>query len=256
MTVSTPPPAHVYDTLFYKYQREGAARSALGVLPHLIGPLGLRSVLDVGCGAAAWLAGYRHLGVADLLGVDGDYVDRRMLLIDKDRFVPQDITKHFDLGRQFDLVQCLEVAEHVPPETSAQLVDNITRHGKQVLFSAAVPGQGGEDHINEQSYGYWRELFEARGYVLFDFVRPKIISDNSVEAWYRYNTLFFAHQSIISSLPTAIKSHRLPLAARVPDYSPIGYRLRKLILRALPNSAVSRLAVFKHKRAVRSLGQS
>ena len=96
MTTPSPDAAHVYDTLFYKYQREGAARSALGMLPLVIGSLSLRSVLDVGCGAAAWLAGYRELGVQDLLGVDGDYVDRNMLLIETDRFVPKDITKPFD----------------------------------------------------------------------------------------------------------------------------------------------------------------
>ena len=255
MTTPSPDAAHVYDTLFYKYQREGAARSALGVLPLVIGSLSLRSVLDVGCGAAAWLAGYRELGVPDLFGVDGDYVDRNMLLIDTDRFIPKDITKSFDLGRQFDLVQCLEVAEHVPRQTSDQLIDNITRHGKRVLFSAAVPGQGGENHINEQPYSFWRDLFEARGFSLFDFVRPRIVGNPSIETWYRYNILFFAHQSVVPDLPAEIVAHRISPSAAIADYSPISYRLRKMILRSLPEHAVSKLAVMKHKRAVRALAQ-
>ncbi|HRF12087.1 MAG TPA: methyltransferase domain-containing protein [Candidatus Accumulibacter phosphatis] len=225
------------------------------MLPLVIGPLRLRSVLDVGCGAAAWLAGYRELGVPDLFGVDGDYVDRNMLLIDTDRFIPKDITKSFDLGRQFDLVQCLEVAEHVPRQTSDQLIDNITRHGKRVLFSAAVPGQGGENHINEQPYSFWRDLFEARGFSLFDFVRPRIVGNPSIETWYRYNILFFAHQSVVPDLPAAIVAHRISPSAAIADYSPISYRLRKMILRSLPEHAVSKLAVMKHKRAVRALAQ-
>lgn len=255
MTQVSDSTAHVYDSLFYKYQREGAARSALSMLPYVLGPLQLRSVLDVGCGAAAWLSGYRQLGIEDVIGVDGDYVDRSILLINQELFIPADITKPFNFQRQFDVVQCLEVAEHVPTSASETLIDNIVRHGKFVLFSAAVPGQGGEDHINEQPYGYWGDLFAARGYDLFDFIRPQIVDNRSIEAWYRYNTLFFAHQSVVPSLPAGIAASRLSPTAVIPDYSPISYRLRKAILRLLPDSAVSKLAVIKHQRAVRALGQ-
>ena len=245
--------AQIYDKKFYQYQREGASRSAWKVLPYAIEPLKVRSVLDVGCGAGAWLAALPQFGVDDVLGVDGEYVDRSMLMVEADRFRPQDITKPFDLGRQFDLVQCLEVAEHVPSKASSQVVDNIVRHGKHVLFSAAVPGQGGKDHINEQSYEYWRDLFAARGYSLFDYLRPQLVGDLSVEPWYRYNVLFFAHESAIESLPESVRATRVASSASIKDYSPLAYQLRKLILRALPNSAVSALAAMKHRHEVRLL---
>jgi hypothetical protein len=191
-----------------------------------------------------------------VIGVDGDYVDRTLLLIDRQAFRAADITRPFDLGRQFDLVQCLEVAEHVQPQASDVVVDNIVRHGRCVLFSAAAPGQGGEDHINEQPYDYWRDLFAARSYRLFDFARPSIASNDTVEAWYRYNLLFFAHDSVIQQLPAAVRATQVPDGQRVRDYSPPSYRLRKLILRQLPAAVVSRLAVWKHQRAVRLLRQN
>lgn len=244
---------HQYDALFYQYQREGSGRSARLLLPELTGSLAVRSVLDVGCGAGAWLAAHRALGVAETIGVDGDYVDRSLLLIDEASFVPQDITRPFDLGRQFDLVECLEVAEHVPTAASACLVDNIARHGKQVLFSAAVPGQGGEDHINEQPLEYWRDLFVERGYRLFDFVRARVRDNAAIEPWYRFNSLFFAHESVVPMLPAQVRAAELGPTEAIPDHSPLGLRLRKLALRMLPASAVSRLAVLKHRRAVRAM---
>ena len=253
MTAQTEPTAHTYDSLFYQYQREGAIRSARTLLPPLIRVLGVKSVLDVGCGAAAWLAAYRDLGVTDCIGVDGEYVDRSLLLIDKDRFHPRDITRPFDFARQFDLVQCLEVAEHVPTAMSDTLVDNIVRHGRRVLFSAAVPGQGGEDHINEQSYEFWRDRFAARSYHLYDFVRPAVVDNEAIEPWYRYNVLLFVHDSAAKALPAEVAATRVPDASPIRDYSPLPYRLRKALLRSLPDGAVSALAVWKHKLAVRSL---
>lgn len=252
MSESAPEP-HTYDSLFYRYQREGAARSAARTLPILTRLLRIGSVLDVGCGAGAWLTACRDIGVADVVGVDGDYVDRSMLLVDAASFRPVDITRPFDFDRQFDLVQCLEVAEHVPPGASATLVDNLVRHGKQVLFSAAVPGQGGEDHVNEQAYAFWRDLFAARGYRLFDFVRPRIANDLAIEPWYRYNILFFAHDSVLDALPADVLACRVGDHLPIRDVSPPGYRLRKAVLRHLPNGLVTKLAVWKHRRMVRAL---
>ena len=255
MATDAQPDGNRYDTLFYQYQREGSKRSAHALLLHVVGPLKIASVLDVGCGAGAWLAAHRSLGLSDHVGVDGEYVDRSMLLVASNRFLPRDVSAPFELGRQFDLVQCLEVGEHVPTSASATLVDNIVRHGRHALFSAAVPGQGGEGHINEQQYEFWRDLFAERGYRLFDFIRPDIQADTNIEPWYRYNVLFFCRDDAIAALPAKIVATRVSDHAPIKDYSPAGYRLRKAVMRSLPPRAVSALAVFKHKLVVRSLSR-
>ena len=241
---------HHYSALFYRYQREGSARSAAEVLPLLQAQLPLQSVLDVGCGAGAWLAAHQRLGVKDVLGVDGDYVDRTLLMVQPQHFQAQDITQKFDLGRTFDLVQCLEVAEHIAPKASPLLVDNLVRHGRYVLFSAAVPGQGGEDHINEQVYEYWRDLFAERGYRLFDYLRQNIAGRSNIEPWYRFNLLLFVHDAQISELNPHLKATRVSDNARIADFSPPGYRLRKALLRHFPTATVTALARWKHQRAV------
>ncbi len=245
---------HQYSALFYRYQREGSARSAGATLPHLLQALSVRSVLDVGCGAGAWLSVHQRLGVADVVGIDGDYVDRSLLLVAPECFKPGDIAEPFDLGRRFDLVQCLEVAEHVSAARSDALIDNLVRHGPIVLFSAAVPGQGGEDHINEKPCAHWRDRFAQRGYHLFDFLRSKVLDDPAVEPWYRYNLMLFVHDSAVAGLPAAVAATRVADRAAIKDFSPWPYRLRKAVLRLLAARVVTELARWKHRRVARGLG--
>ena len=149
-------------------------------------------------------------------------------------------------------MQCLEVAEHVPKDKSGALIDNLTRHGSCVMFSAAVPGQGGEQHINEQPHEFWRDLFAMRGYRLFDCLRPSLAGLTEVESWYRYNLMLYVKDEALCTLPEAVLATRVPCGSRVDDRSPLTYRLRKMVLRQLSVDWVSRLAVWKHRRAVRS----
>ena len=238
--------AHTYRAEFFDYIETGSMRSAEIVVPAVRTVLAVGSVLDVGCGRGAWLAEWRRQGVADIAGVDGAYVARERLLIPADRFTARDLAQPIDLGRRFDLVQSLEVAEHLAESAADVFVDNLVRHGHVILFSAAVPGQGGEHHVNEQPYGYWRDKFLARDYVLFDAVRPLLAGDRRVEPWYRYNLLLFAARSAVGRLSTAAQACRVGDDTAVRDISPLGYRVRKLVLRVLPPSCVSRLAMAKH----------
>src|SRR6185312_7497699 len=85
--------SYAYDDLFFHYIQQGATRSAQHIAPLVIDALGARSVLDVGCGAGAWLDVYSKLGVETCLGVDGDYVKPDMLLIPPKDFIASDISR-------------------------------------------------------------------------------------------------------------------------------------------------------------------
>lgn len=239
-----------YDALFFNYIERGAIRSARAVVPIVREALGCRTVLDVGCGAGAWLSVYREQDVTEVLGVDGDYVNRDRLLIPRECFRAVDVSQPFDLGRRFDLVQSLEVAEHLPAASSRTLVANLVQHGSHVLFSAAIPGQGGENHINEQSYEFWRALFAAHGYTPYDLVRPRLRPEQQVERWYAYNTLLYVHDTQAATLPEAVRRTRVPDDAPIPNVAPPLFRLRTALVRPLPVSVVSTLAVLKHKMAL------
>jgi hypothetical protein len=141
-----------------------------------------------------WTSKLLEYGVTDVLGIDGDYVNREHLRIPRDRFQACDLSKPFAIDRKFDLALCLEVAEHLPPARAESLIDDLVTLAPVVLFSAAIPGQGGVNHINERYLGYWDALFAARDYVLLDIIRPALWNDERCDWWYRQNTVLFIHK--------------------------------------------------------------
>jgi SAM-dependent methyltransferase len=157
------------------------------------------AVIDVGCGVGTWLAVLAESGVADVWGIDGDYVDRSLLQIPQERFLPHDLTKPVHLERRFDLVLCLEVAEHLSADSAPTLIDSLVSLGPVILFSAAIPYQGGTHHVNEQWPEYWARHFVARGYLPVDCVRRQIWQLDDVEWYYAQNTLLFVERDYLNS---------------------------------------------------------
>jgi SAM-dependent methyltransferase len=238
--------SHRYDDVFFDYVDVGAYRSARQVLPVLQQYVRVSSILDVGCGRGVWLAVWNALGIADFLGVDGEYVDTGRLAIPSNRFVARDVSARFSLDRKFDLVQCLEVAEHIPEYRADILVENLIRHGDMVLFSAAIPGQGGESHINEQPYEYWHEKFDRQGYRPFDFLRPVIRALRNVQPWYRFNTFMFVNETGIARLSQEAARTEIGSNTRIKDYASRGWKLRTQILRHMPRGLVNYLSYIRH----------
>ena len=236
---------HVYSTDFYDYIDAGSRASAAIVAKLILGEMKVKSLLDVGSGHGAWAAEWIKAGVADVVAVDGNYVRRDQLAIPADKFVGHDLATPLDLKRRFDLVQSLEVAEHLAAEHAAGFVDNLVRHGDVILFSAAVPHQGGEHHVNEQPPQYWRELFANHGYEVFDWVRPQLAGQGTVKPWYRFNSFIYANKAGRKRLSKAI------LAGKVPDSQPLkiggdlSWTLRRTAVRLIPPALVKPIAMAK-----------
>lgn len=247
---------YVYDSTFFDYIESGARRSARAMIPVVSSFVPVSSVLDVGCGRGVWIDEWRRSGVETAFGVDGDYVDRAQLAITTpgvsadEVFLAQDITQNFDLGRQFDLVQCLEVGEHIPTPASSVLVDNLVRHSQVILFSAAVPGQGGEHHVNEQPLSFWRDLFASREYDAFDVIRPAVGGVRDILPWYRYNSLLYVRRDRQAALAEEFRSSKLDGEAVVPTSAPLYWQLRCAMLRPLSVATATRLAEYKHRVAL------
>lgn len=191
----------VYSEEFYAGQSGGSVRSARQIVPYVVSLVEPRSVVDVGCGVGTWLSVFREQGVETLLGIDGDYVPREKLYIPADRFLPRDLTKPVGVSERFDLAVSLEVAEHLPPEAAEGFVDQLAGLADIVLFSAAVPGQGGANHINERWQSYWRGLFERRGYSPVDCLRGRYWSDPAILSCYRQNIVIYARKEALEAHP-------------------------------------------------------
>lgn len=211
-----------YGDDFYESQRDGSLASANIVVPLVLQMLRPSSVLDVGCGVGTWLSVFKEEGI-DVFGVDGDYVNRENLLIDPLYFSAADLTRTLDLDRHFDLVISLEVAEHIAASAADIFVRSLVRHADLVLFSAAVPGQGGDLHVNEQWPSYWVKKFRQQGFEVCDPFREAIWDDQRVAFWYRQN-LFLAG-----------KPHRLAELNLAPD------RIRSLVHPQLYEIALAQL---------------
>ena len=168
--------------------------SAEEVFPFLIKSFNPQSVIDIGCGLGTWLSVVRKLGVTDIIGVDGAYVDTTTLHIPIENFIKKDLTKPFDLDRKFDMAICLEVAEHIDEYAADDFVKSLTHHADIILFSAAVPYQGGQRHVNEQWPDYWQKKFITHGFLFYDIMRMPFWDNMNVDPWYKQNMFIVANK--------------------------------------------------------------
>jgi SAM-dependent methyltransferase len=235
-----------YSAAFYRSIAAESLQAAECIAP-LLAPLNVQSVVDFGCGSGTWLHTFRRLGVGAVRGLDQFDPAGVELLIGRDEYQRVDLAREVRLAREYDLAICLEVGEHIAPDASATLVANLVRASRRVLFSAATPGQGGVEHINERPLADWLRLFAGHGYVASDFVRAAIAERKlRVEPWYRYNTLFFLREAELAAAPEIVARHRVNDAAGLSARVALGWRLRSALVAALPVPAVTFLANCKH----------
>lgn len=190
-----------YDRRFYELLTMTAEPSAAVVVPMLLALAPVASVVDVGCGTGGWLAMFRAHGVEDVLGLDGPWVAEEQLRIPRERFRRTDLAARLRLERCFDLALALEVAEHLPPDRAEGFVADLLSAAPLVLFSAAIPGQGGVGHVNEQWPAWWAERFAVHGALCLDPFRAVLWHDERVTWWYRQNLLLFATPVALSRWP-------------------------------------------------------
>jgi hypothetical protein len=178
--------AHVFDA-------ENAVYAAGLILSHLLQEIpAVRSAVDLGCGAGTWLSVLRQRGAEKILGVDGNWLDEDILRIPSSSFMALDLSQEIEVPGRYDLALSLEVAEHLPPERGPGFVALLTSLSDFVLFSAAIPYQQGQNHINCRWPEYWAGLFAANGFEVHDFLRARIWNDTRVPIWYKQNLLFFS----------------------------------------------------------------
>jgi SAM-dependent methyltransferase len=199
--------AHTYDRAYYESDAlDPELHSPRAIVPVVVELFRPKSVADVGCGVGHWLTEFRRLGAERILGIDGPHIDPTWLAIPKDSFRAVDLSKPFQLGDRFDLTVCLEVAEHLPDSSAAGLVRSLTRSASVILFSSAIPSQGGTDHRNEQWPEYWKRLFGNEGFERFDLIRPRIWKNRTVKFWYRQNIFLFVSRDLASTHPALIEA--------------------------------------------------
>ena len=191
--------ASIYPAGFYENRRAQTAHAATRIFSALPAALPRRSIADIGCGTGTWLAAALADEAQSAFGIEGDWVKPDMIDDARIRFEARDLEQRFS-GPRVDLVLSLEVAEHLSSERADSFVADLVAMAPAVLFSAAVPGQGGVNHINEQWQSYWAAKFASHGYKAFDVVRPVIWSDAEIPAWYKQNTILYLDDALAAQM--------------------------------------------------------
>lgn len=178
------------------------------------------SVLDVGASGGIFLLEFMKRDIKDVLGIDGPWISDKDVVIPKENYVRIDLTKPFSIKRKFDLVICLEVLEHLNWETGKPLLKELTSLSDVILFSAAVPGQGGTHHVNEQWPSFWAKEFRKYGFKYID-IRPYIWNDKEILPWYKQNMIIYLKDQNYDHFINKLKTfqHEEPLSVIHPDMS-------------------------------------
>ena len=191
---------YIHDTIIHN------TKAAEIIIPLILEKYKISSVVDVGCGTGTWLSVFGKYGV-EHIGIDGDYVDRNLLHINEDNFKCFDLNNKFSLNKKYDLAICLEVAEHLEAKSAILFIECLCSLSDFIIFSAAIPSQGGQNHLNEQYPEYWLSIFESMEYYLVDDIKSDIWGNSNIEWWYQQNMMILKKTSNKEKRPLCFAIH-------------------------------------------------
>lgn len=187
--------AEIYNDKFHEGRTDLTQYSAQYILKLLLGIYPIKSVCDIGGGIGVWVKTFLELRKeGNVLCIDGNYINKDQLVIKENDFMVKDLEERITLNARYDLAISLEVAEHLTLGRAESFVEDLTKISDVILFSAAVKGQGGEGHINEQYASYWIRLFDSQNYKAFDIIRPQIQDASNIPWWYKQNVIVFVNK--------------------------------------------------------------
>ena len=194
-------------------------KAAQEIVPFIMNLLSPKSVIDVGCGVGTWLKSFRENGVRTVVGMDGAYHEKNLIAqnLSETEFVEVNLEENHraildilyaklqtDSCRKFDLVVSLEVAEHLHEQYADSYINLLTALSNCILFSAAIPKQGGDGHVNEQWPEYWVDKLSGKGYKVLDIIRPNFWSNDNVNTWYKQNMFLFVKEETHKNIENRI----------------------------------------------------
>ncbi len=171
-------------------------RSPQVIVPFLYKFIHPKSVIDIGCGVGTFLYAFKKLGVNEVMGLDGDWVNKQLMskYLEPNEFKPINLSEFEDVKKKYELAICLEVAEHIGERFSDNLIKTIVHASDVIIFSAASPYQQGQHHINEQWPDYWIRKFSKHDFHFYDVLRSTLWNNPDVDFWYKQNIFLVMHK--------------------------------------------------------------
>ena len=189
----------MYDAAYYAGVVDGPAVASAGLMAStIVDQLNPGSVLDVGCGTGALLAELAGQGVSLTRGLEHSEAGIELCRQRGVSVTPFDLEARetADVDETYDVVASMEVGEHLPAKVADRYVDLLVgrvRLGGWLVFTAATPGQGGLDHVNEQPHEYWIQKLTNSG-LYYDEARSMAWRSDwlgRVAPWYSANLMLF-----------------------------------------------------------------
>ncbi|MBI4880882.1 MAG: glycosyltransferase [Planctomycetes bacterium] len=171
MTSENQNPGEIYDAEYYEhhcgsvpYRRDVAVwQNHFSVAArNLVETFRPRKTLDVGCAMGFLVEHLRDLGV-EAYGIDASEYAVSQVREDIRPYCRVGLATE-PFGEQYDLITCIEIAEHLPEEHAAVLVKNLCDHAREIVFSSTAEDHAERTHVNVQPAEYWQELFAQNGF--------------------------------------------------------------------------------------------
>lgn len=207
-----------YDKKYYSKRHYWTENSVLAITSCIFEIYKPDSVLDLGCANGSWLSTIlKEYKIYDIWGVDGHWIDIDNLLFPKSKFTKHNLEEVYLSNRKFDLVVSMEVAEHLGSKFADNFVTSLTNAGDLVVFSAAIPLQGGTNHYNEQPQSYWKEKFRQKGFASIDFIRPNIWELDNVRTDYKQNTFLYINEKKLEDPNSPLSKFKITQNQNITD---------------------------------------
>lgn len=215
-----------YSHKYFDKHKMAARKSARHVVPFVMSVIRPISIADIGCGSGQWTKEFISNGVKRAYAFDAfaspcwGVADNS---VDFQKIDLEDCVADFP---DVELVCWLEVAEHLSKSSCNRILSYIVERTDAILFSCAVPGQGGTGHISERRLSDWVSDFKEFGFCCQDILRPRFWNDENISWWYRQNAVIFAKENSVAS--NAIRSFRLPTFRGMDLIHPDLFEVRRI----------------------------
>ena len=247
-----------YDIDFYQSVSLRAQKAAQVAADQIYKFYKPQSLIDVGCGQGIWSRAFleristlEKVSAVDLSSSNITYLkDENINASVSIALHGQDLNLNPSLpGSYFDFAICVEVLEHISKQSSEMIIAELGEKCGMVLFSAAISGQGGTHHINEQSLSYWNQKMGESGFVALDVIRPIFILDREIPSYYTNSIAIWLNKAFVSEIQNKIDWVELSkiLPSELMDRRKTLTKLRFRILSLMPRQFVTFLAILKNR---------
>ena len=242
-----------YGENFYESVSKRAEETAEPVIKILFSFINqVDSLKDVGCGSGIWLKKFVDTGkIKHAIGFDlENAVNSGTTAVNKKILVKSIDFEKLDenIFPKTDLSLFLEVAEHLTEETAKKIIRYICKTSNMIIFSAAIPGQGGYNHMNEKPMNYWVAKLEDNEFYVFDVFREQLNSIKNLPFYYCNNLILGISKNYYEENKVeldSIKSYKINSASQIKDYRNLTQKIQYKLLSFFDYRVINKIVLIK-----------